>query len=180
LKHPGIVRLIELFQTESWILLIQEYVPGGNLRDVIKAKGAPTQPVIAKIMRQLLELLEIVHARNIIHRAISLESLNLIDEKDESSIKLGGFDEATSLRAAEVAKQRGKPGFMAPELFQKKLGGPSTKSDIYSAGVVFLTLYRKPRSHILDTCYDLGCTAYFHTKRTRPRNCMRITSIQSA
>ena len=76
---PGTsVTLIELLQDESRHILIQEYVNGGTLNNVIAARETPLkeneiQCILAKIADGLNEL----YKRNIIHRDININNIML-------------------------------------------------------------------------------------------------------
>jgi serine/threonine protein kinase len=39
LDHEGVTKVIEACETQSHLMLVMEYVPGGDLLNVVKAQG---------------------------------------------------------------------------------------------------------------------------------------------
>lgn len=55
LSHPNIVRLYEVFESQSDLFLVMEYASGGELFDRIKDAGAFSEKQAASILRQMCE-----------------------------------------------------------------------------------------------------------------------------
>lgn len=75
LNHPGIVKLYEVYESNSHIYLIMEYIKGGDLLHHLKNKGIYSEKDASFLIMQALEVLNYCHSRNIIHRDLKPENL---------------------------------------------------------------------------------------------------------
>jgi len=102
--------------------------------------GAYTEEDAHNYSRQLVDALDFLHSKNIIHRDISPENV-LLKSKGEKTIVLGGFSlaiAATSNAPLSSDSLAGSPAFQPPELVNRD---PFTKSvDMWSLGVVAYVL----------------------------------------
>ena len=88
IKHPNIVRLIEVLASNSKIYLVLEVIKGGDLFDVIKDSKGLSEEVTRKHFWQIIQGVEYCHLRGISHRDLKPENI-LIDE--EGVIKISDF-----------------------------------------------------------------------------------------
>ena len=144
LRHPRIPRIIDAYDRDGRFCLIQEYIPGASLDgslDLLRRKQR-----IGELLRQLLNLLTVVHAGGLVHGDI--HPANLIPASDGSALFLVDF----SLLRARIEARRaqsddgeaslsemGRPYFSAPE--RARFGRLTASSDLYSLGLSALTLY---------------------------------------
>eukprot|EP01017_Pseudomicrothorax_dubius_P029190 TRINITY_DN3521_c0_g1_i3.p1 TRINITY_DN3521_c0_g1~~TRINITY_DN3521_c0_g1_i3.p1 ORF type:complete len:633 (+),score=91.93 TRINITY_DN3521_c0_g1_i3:120-2018(+) len=140
LDHPGIIKLYELFQNETWFILILEHMRGGTLFDKVAGKKRYDEREAALVIRDLMEAICYLETKNILHRDIKLENLFLPIEDNNLKVKVGDFDLASPLAEVDHSKQCGTPGYMAPEVFFRNYGGYSVKTDVFSSGVVLFTI----------------------------------------
>ena len=66
--HPHIVGVIELFQEGNTHCLVMEFVPGENLFQAVKRRGALPEAEIVTCIRQIGEALMVVHQAGLVHR----------------------------------------------------------------------------------------------------------------
>ncbi|WP_413171337.1 serine/threonine protein kinase [Anabaena azotica] len=66
--HPHIVGVIELFQESNIHCLVMEFVPGENLFQVVKHRGALPETEIVRCIRQIGEALVVIHQAGLVHR----------------------------------------------------------------------------------------------------------------
>jgi serine/threonine-protein kinase len=66
--HPHIVGVIELFQEGNTHCLVMEFVPGENLFQAVKRRGALPEAEIMTCIRQIGEALMVVHQAGLVHR----------------------------------------------------------------------------------------------------------------
>ncbi|MDB9449011.1 serine/threonine protein kinase [Dolichospermum circinale] len=66
--HFHIVGVIELFQEGNTHCLVMEFIPGENLFQIIKGKGALPETEIVTYIRQIGEALIKVHEAGLVHR----------------------------------------------------------------------------------------------------------------
>lgn len=121
-------------------MIVQEYVPGGTLYDRMIEKRRYSEKEASVVIKQLMEALALLHKNQIIHRDVKLENVFLASPEDDLRIKLGDFDLASQMKHISHTKQAGTPGYMAPEVFHKKWGGYSPKTDVFSSGIVLYAL----------------------------------------
>ncbi|XP_008307092.1 MAP/microtubule affinity-regulating kinase 4 isoform X1 [Cynoglossus semilaevis] len=137
LKHPNIVRLFEVIETEKTLYLIMEYASGGEVFDYLVAHGRMKEKEARAKFRQIVSAVYYCHQRNIVHRDLKAENL-LLDAN--SNIKIADFGFSNEFTAgSKLDTFCGSPPYAAPELFQgKKYDGPEV--DIWSLGVILYTL----------------------------------------
>ena len=79
LQHPNIVQCIDLYEYESQIFFVYEYVSGGDLRKICKElKLFPqyyTINTILKFSMQMIEGVKVLHKYGIIHRDIKTTNM---------------------------------------------------------------------------------------------------------
>jgi tRNA A-37 threonylcarbamoyl transferase component Bud32 len=132
LRHPGVVAIYDV--DEAARLLVMEHVPGGTLRDRLRALpgGLPSDELDATA-RGLLEALAFVHARGIVHGDAKPSNLLL---RAPGDVVLADFGAAELLIAD--ARGTGAPGgtplYLAPEQFEGAPASPAT--DLYAAGAI--------------------------------------------
>lgn len=141
-QHPNIIPLIETFRYDKYVCIVQPYVANGNLHRFLTnghTNGIP-ESLAGKIIKQLLQAIQYLHSRNIIHMGIKPISI-LIDNNDQENfhILLNGFGFAKMFEPNQLAdKKRGTPEFMAPEIFRNEHYNNSV--DIWSLGITLFVL----------------------------------------
>lgn len=137
LSHPNIVNLLDILETNNFVIIIMEYCNNGDMLNLIKTKSL-TELEIKKYLRQMLNAIEYIHNEGIIHRDIKLGNIFLNDD----NIKIGDFGMAMYIY--ETSKILcGTPNYVAPEIITRKPLDDikySIKSDIWSLGVVLYTM----------------------------------------
>lgn len=73
LHHERIVQYIGSETKENVLSIFIEYLPGGSIKDELQNYGALTEAVTRKYTRQILEGVEFLHRRFIVHRDIKGE-----------------------------------------------------------------------------------------------------------
>lgn len=75
-----------------------EYVPGGSVAALLRNYGAFEEPLVRNFVRQILEGLNYVHERGIVHRDIKGANV-LVDNK--GGIKVSDFGVSKKLEDSE-------------------------------------------------------------------------------
>lgn len=75
LSHPNIVKLHEVYETETEIYLIMEYVQGGDLFDAIIESVKFPEHDAALMLMDLCKALVHMHDKSIVHRDLKPENL---------------------------------------------------------------------------------------------------------
>uniref|UniRef100_A0A8C7X3I1 non-specific serine/threonine protein kinase n=1 Tax=Oryzias sinensis TaxID=183150 RepID=A0A8C7X3I1_9TELE len=137
LKHPHIIRLYQVMETERMIYLVTEFASGGEIFDHLVAHGRMAEKDARKKFKQIVAAVHFCHCRNIVHRDLKAENL-LLDHN--LNIKIADFGFSNIFSRGQLLKTWcGSPPYAAPELFEgKEYDGP--KVDIWSLGVVLYVL----------------------------------------
>ncbi|XP_061574943.1 serine/threonine-protein kinase SIK3 homolog isoform X3 [Cololabis saira] len=137
LKHPHIIRLYQVMETERMIYLVTEFASGGEIFDHLVAHGRMAEKDARKKFKQIVAAVHFCHCRNIVHRDLKAENL-LLDHN--LNIKIADFGFSNLFSRGQLLKTWcGSPPYAAPELFEgKEYDGP--KVDIWSLGVVLYVL----------------------------------------
>ncbi len=143
LSHPNIVNIYDVGEDSGLYFIVMELVEGETLRDRLKAKGKLSVSESLEIARGICEGLSHAHARRIIHRDIKPQNILLTHKGD---VKVADFGIARALGGVSTTSRDvvvGSAPYLSPE--QAKNGTVSTRSDLYSLGVVmFEMLTGKP------------------------------------
>jgi calcium-dependent protein kinase len=139
LNHPHIVRLYEVYHSGCTVSMVMELCTGGRLIDYLLKKKTVSEPLIARIMSQLLSAITYCHSRGVLHKGIEIE--NILIEKsmsrnlDNIYTKLIDFGCAALENSASQNSQQisTKLCYVAPEGLNGKFG---KKSDVWSCGIV--------------------------------------------
>ncbi len=137
LRHPNIIELHEVYESEDAIQLVLELARGSELA----ARPKRTEPEAAAIIKPLLEAVAYCHEQSVVHHDIKLSNIIMKCNADRSfQPKLidFGFGTITS-RDHQQSSKCGTPGFVAPEVFRRLPCGE--KVDVFSCGIVLHILY---------------------------------------
>lgn len=88
--HPNIVKLYHAILWKNFVVLIMEYVPGGELSEYVKEKGGETgltEMEARFFFTQLTEAVCYCHNKFVIHRDLKPENL-LLTNKTTRQIKV--------------------------------------------------------------------------------------------
>jgi serine/threonine protein kinase len=76
LQHPNIVGVRRLFKANNTAYMALDYVDGPSLKDWVKAhRGAPDQGQLDQLLIPLLNALELVHRKGLLHRDIAPKNI---------------------------------------------------------------------------------------------------------
>ncbi|KAF9508795.1 hypothetical protein BS47DRAFT_1350040 [Hydnum rufescens UP504] len=120
IKHPNIVRLYDVIETDKYIGIVLEYASGGELFDHILAHRFLKEKDASKLFAQLIS--------GIVHRDLKLENL-LLDRNRNVIITDFGF-----------ANRCGSPCYAAPELVISEGLYVGSAVDIWSCGVILYAM----------------------------------------
>jgi calcium/calmodulin-dependent protein kinase I len=137
LNHPFLVVLHKVYENETYVHLILDYVPGGDLFRRISDRKAFTEESASKFMKNLLEVLDYMHSLNIVHRDLKPENILMMQLDNDYEFKIADFGLACEY-TDELSLRCGSPGYVAPEILKKKHYG--NKVDIFSAGIIVYVL----------------------------------------
>ncbi|KAI6119103.1 Pkinase-domain-containing protein [Pisolithus croceorrhizus] len=140
LKHPNIVRLYDVIETDKYIGIILEYASGGELFDHILAHRYLKEKDAAKLFSQLISGVWYIHQKKIVHRDLKLENL-LLDRHRNVIITDFGFANRFEHRADDLMQTScGSPCYAAPELVISEGLYVGSAVDVWSCGVILYAM----------------------------------------
>ncbi|RDB21078.1 Protein kinase byr2 [Hypsizygus marmoreus] len=142
LQHANIVQYLYSSIDEEYLNIFLEYVPGGSVTALLRNYGAFEEPLVKNFVRQILEGLNYLHERDIIHRDIKGGNI-LVDNK--GGIKISDFgiskkvdDNLLTGNRVNRPSLQGSVFWMAPEVV--KQSAHTRKADIWSVGCLVVEM----------------------------------------
>jgi serine/threonine protein kinase/Tfp pilus assembly protein PilF len=132
--HKNIGRMYELMEEKGTHYITLEYVPGQDLKGLIRQSRQLTVGTTISIAKQVCEGLSEAHKLGTVHR--DLKPSNIMIDK-EGNARIMDFGIARSLKAKGITGAGvmiGTPEYMSPE--QAEVKEVDQRSDIYSLGVI--------------------------------------------
>nr|XP_012623914.1 myosin light chain kinase family member 4 isoform X5 [Microcebus murinus] len=135
LDHANLIQLYDAFESKNDIILVMEYVDGGELFDrIIDENCNLTELDTILFMKQICEGIRHMHQMNILHLDLKPENILCVN-RDAKQIKIIDFGLARSYKPREKLKVNfGTPEFLAPEVVNYDF--VSFPTDMWSVGVI--------------------------------------------
>ncbi len=137
-EHDRIPKLFAYFEEGGEFYLVQEYIPGNTLRQLIEERKTANEMYVRDFLLDILPTLEFIHSKKIIHRDIKPDNI-IIRESDGKPVLID-FGLVKQMMDSEVVSMTmgaGTIGFMAMEQLR---GNPTKASDIYSLGMTAIAM----------------------------------------
>jgi len=134
IAHKNVGRMYELMEEKGTHFITMEYVPGQDLRGLIRQTGQLAVGTALSIAKQVCEGLTEAHRLGVIHR--DLKPQNIMIDK-EGNARIMDFGIARSLKAKGITGAGvmvGTPEYMSPEQVESK--EVDQRSDVYTLGVI--------------------------------------------
>ncbi|MDE7435787.1 MAG: serine/threonine protein kinase [Lachnospiraceae bacterium] len=171
LKHPGIPILYDLEEDEEFIYLVEEYIQGESLEDILLHTESISQEYVMQIGIQICSVLSFLHHLKpypILYQ--DLKPSHIIVCGNQIKLIDFGFASFISSQGKKYHKY-GTKGFAAPEQYGD--GSMQIQSDVYQLGAIF---------RLYDKTHRGACSRAFRNiirKSTREDPEKRYPSIQS-
>jgi predicted Ser/Thr protein kinase len=151
ISHRHVCRVYDVAEFEGQHFISMEFVRGEELSSLLKRIGRLPQDKAIEVARQLCAGLAAVHERGVLHRDLKPANI-MLDEQGE--VRITDFGIAA---LAEELDQReamaGTTAYMSPE--QLEGHELTTKSDIYSLGLVLYEIFSGKRAFEAATLPEL-------------------------
>ena len=175
ISHPNVGRMYELMEVDGTHFITMEYIPGQDLKGLIRQSTQLGIGTAINIARQICQGLSEAHRLEIIHR--DLKPHNILIDK-EGTAKIMDFGIARSIRAKSrtgPGVMIGTPEYMAPEQVEAK--EVDQRSDIYALGIILYEMLTGRVPFEGDTPFSVGLKA----KRPKtPKNSTPVSPKISA
>lgn len=90
LRHPHVISLIEVIETNTRMYIITDLAESGDLLEYIRKYGAVPEATAKQLFKQLLIGINYVHSEDVVHRDLKCENL-LLDKENNIIISDFGF-----------------------------------------------------------------------------------------
>jgi serine/threonine protein kinase/Tfp pilus assembly protein PilF len=152
--HKNVCRMYHLGEEKGTHYITMEYVPGEDLRAMLKMSKRLEVGTAVSIAKQVCAGLAEAHRLGVVHR--DLKPSNIMIDK-EGSVRIMDFGIARALAAkgiTDVGVMIGTPEYMSPE----QVDGREVyqRSDIYSLGVILFEIVTGRAPFEGDTPFSVG------------------------
>ncbi len=168
-SHPNVCRVFDIDEVDGQHFLSMEYIDGEDLASLIRRIGRLPHAKAVEVALQLCRGLAAAHENNVLHCDLKPANV-MIDGRGRARITDFGLACLGGDRNRDRAAA-GTPAYMAPE----QLAGNevTTKSDVYSLGLVFFEMFTGKRAFQAETFSEL---AFLH-QRSGPRPSKLVPEI---
>ena len=142
-----VVQILEFFEEKEYFYLVMEFCCGGDVFDRIVKYSQYTENDARSLARTLLKAVKSIHEAGLAHRDVKPQNLLLVNNTDNSAIKVCDFGFARRVHTPESLTSRvGTPTYVAPEILKNV--PHDHRVDLWSIGVVvYIILVGYPVSH---------------------------------
>jgi streptogramin lyase len=150
-EHPAIVPVHDAAVQDGTAYVVMRYVPGADLRTLVRAEGPLEPERAAEIAQRLGDALDAIHAAGYVHRDVKPANV-LVGERGDVYLSDFGLAKHLLTDATQTEPDRwvGTVDFAAPEQIR---GGPvDARTDVYALGAVlfFMLCGRVPLERDTD------------------------------
>ncbi|XP_038602440.1 death-associated protein kinase 2 isoform X1 [Tachyglossus aculeatus] len=149
--HPNVIKLHDVYENRTDVVLILELVSGGELFDFLAQKESLSEEEATRFIKQILDGVNYLHTKKIAHFDLKPENIMLLDKNIPiPHIKLIDFGLAHEIEdGVEFKNIFGTPEFVAPEIVNYEPLGLA--ADMWSIGVITYILLSGASPFLGDT-----------------------------
>ena len=142
LKHPHIIKVVDVFEENDTAYYVMEYHGNGSLNSCIKQNGALSEEEATKYILQIADALDYIHKQQMNHLDIKPDNV-LLNNKGEAVLIDFGLSKCYDADGEQTSSTPIGVSVGYAPLEQSRIGGVGTFSpatDIYSLGATFYKL----------------------------------------
>ena len=155
LTHPNIVTMHDFGLDNGQLFLVMEYVPGTDLKTLIKQRGRFSPEEAVPLLIQACAGIGYAHRAGLVHCDVKPQNMLVTPDM---RLKVADFGIARALSSIHPDEQTdvvwGSPQYFAPE--QASGAAPSPASDVYSLGIIMFEMLTGSLLFQATTATDLA------------------------
>ncbi len=155
LSHPNIVTVHDFGLDQGQLFIVMEYVPGTDLKMLIKQRGRFTPEEAVPLLIQACAGIGYAHRAGLVHCDVKPQNMLVTPDM---RLKVADFGIARALSTIHPEEQSeviwGSPQYFSPE--QAAGAAPSPASDVYSLGIIMYELLTGSLPFHGDTAAELA------------------------
>ena len=147
LDHRNLVSVADCFDENGTTYLVMPFINGRSLHEISEGKKNRTDVWIVNVLNQIVDALEVLHAKGIIHRDLKPDNILVVEDLVEKSAcpVIVDTGAARDFLRREMMHTGIITDFGPPEIvdrsYSRLFGHPSAGSDCFSlAGIAWLLL----------------------------------------
>ncbi|CAD8060089.1 unnamed protein product [Paramecium sonneborni] len=148
LEHSHLLSCYEVFESNNHIYLLQEYLKGEKLSQIIQNSKPLKENQVQIVMEPLFQAVQYLHNLNIYHKQICTSNIILKQKRDLSNPCLIGFNQAEQFYNPE------NDDYQYLQVNQEKQKQYYNKYDVLSLGIVMHNLLTGNNSQFEQTIND--------------------------
>lgn len=137
LGNPWVIKLHEVYETATEMILVLEYAAGGEIFNqcVAEREEAFKEKDVQRLMRQILKGVSFLHRHNVVHLDLKPQNVLLTSDRPLGDIKIVDFGLSRVVNNNEELREiMGTPEYVAPEILSYE--PIRTATDMWSIGVL--------------------------------------------
>jgi GAF domain-containing protein len=161
LQHPSIVTVYDYGSlADGAAFLVMEYVPGEDLRQLLRREGRLDTPRMSALMNGIAGGVEVAHKSGIFHRDLKPENILLPEGGtgpkvvDFGVAKLAAAVSGDGTTISRVGTIVGTPAYMSPE--QLRGEAVDARADVFSLGVMAFEMLTARLPYAGASLFDIG------------------------
>ena len=155
LSHPNIVTVHDFGLDNGQLFLVMEYVPGTDLKTLIKQRGRFSPEEAVPLLIQACAGIGYAHRAGLVHCDVKPQNMLVTPDM---RLKVADFGIARALSTIHPDEQSdvvwGSPQYFAPE--QATGAAPAPASDVYSLGIIMYEMLTGSLPFQATTASDLS------------------------
>ena len=154
IRHKNVCQMFDLNEEKGTQYITMEYVPGEDLKSMVRMSGQLSVGTAVNIAKQVCEGLAEAHKLGVIHRDLKPQNI-MIDKNGNALIMDFGIARSIKGKGMTAAGVMiGTPEYMSPEQVEGK--EVDQRSDIYSLGVILYEMLTGRVPFEGDTAFTIG------------------------
>lgn len=171
LKHPCVISLHEIVETDDAVYIVLEYMEGGDLANVILSNQGLKEIEVKYLFYQICFAVQYLHDNEVTHRDLKPDNILLKTISHNTLIKLSDFGLSKMMGETSFMKTIcGTPLYVAPEVLDRAVYYYDKQVDIWSLGVILFYMLGQelpfrsdekiPREQILNADYNFAADRF--------------------